>query len=566
MQKKALYAIVAVVVVVIIIAAAALVMYSPGVTPKPKYQLELWWNNDEHYGATEDELATVLKSDIEACGRVQVTLRSDTWAAYKQRWTAGTMPAFLLGWYPDYFDTDDYISPFLSTAGAESMGSFYSNSTMDAWIEEEQSTTVSATRQSRFASIQTQLAEDVPYIPLFSGNAHVAYVSGIQNVVLHPVVFKWFIVDKPGATELNASTTDRVISLDPASAYDYFSIEIINQVFDTLLVYEPNTNNLLPGLANAMPTASADGMNWTFTLRPGLTFSDGTDLNATVVKRSIDRTIRLDLPGSAAFLLYDVGALGRDPQNGNNTAPGTIEVSPNDRDITFHLARPVSFFPDLMAFSAAAPVPWSYNATGEQPSTAGSVVGSGPYRMTQHTQNQLIVLERNLNYHRPTLFQSFGIPTIPVEDRVNVYIRSDATALKQDIEAHATTGIDVVYRTLTPPDLTDLDSRETALGIKVDIGTSPQIRFLVFNVDRVTDVRLRQAIAYSINRANIDSTVFNGLVEPLYSLVPPSFPFQSPTFQTKYGGSPNCSEANDLLAQAGYHIFLPGIWIARDDR
>src|SRR3972149_1925461 len=211
MQKKMMYAIVAVVVVVIIIAAAVLLTWAPAVTPpRLKYQLELWWNNDEHYGATEDELATVLKSDIDACGQIEVTLRSDTWAAYRTRWTQGTMPAFLLGWYPDYFDSDDYISPFLSTAGATSLGSFYSNATMDQWITEEQSTTDPAIRDGLFSSIQAKLAEDVPYLPLFSGTAEGASVTGIQNVELHPVTFKWFIIDKPAATALTGSTTDDV--------------------------------------------------------------------------------------------------------------------------------------------------------------------------------------------------------------------------------------------------------------------------------------------------------------------------------------------------------------------
>lgn len=377
MQKKTLYAVVAVILAVLIISAAVLLLTAP--KPKANYQLELWYNNDGHYGDTEDELATVLQSSIEACGRIDVTLRSDPWAVYRQNWVNGQMPAFLLGWYPDYFDSDDYISPFLTTSGAASLGSFYSNTTMNQWITEEQTTTNSATRQQRFTSIQNQLAVDAPYIPLFSGNAHVAYEDSVQDVVLHPVSFKWFIMDKPGTTELNASTTDRIISLDPASAYDYFSIEIINQVFDTLLVYEPNTATVLPGLTTGLPTVSTDGMNWTFSLRPGLQFSDGTELNATVVARSIDRAIRLDIGGSAAFLLYDVGALGRDATNGNNTPLGTMEVSPNDRDITFHLSRPVSFFGDLMAFSVAAPVPWSYSQTGQQPSTVGNVIGSGPY-------------------------------------------------------------------------------------------------------------------------------------------------------------------------------------------
>lgn len=557
MNKKMLYAIVAIVVVVIIVAAA--ILLSMGPAPE-KFAIELWYNNDGHYGDTEDELATVLKGSIEACGKIQVTLRSDPWAVYKQNWVDGRMDVFLLGWYPDYFDSDDYISPFLSTAGAASLGSFYSDSQMDQWITDEQSTTQASVRTARFSSIQAKLAEDVPYLPLLAGNAHVAYVSGIQNVNLHPVTFKWFIMDKPASTELNGSTTDKIISLDPASAYDYFSIEVINQVFDTLLVYEPVEAKLIPGLVTGMPTVSPDGRSYSFTLKPNLKFHDGTDLNATVVKWSIERAINLDLPGSAAFLLYDVGALGRNATTGY-PAPGTIVVGPNDRDITFNLERPVSFFPDLMAFSTAAPVPMSYNMTGEQPSTAGNVIGSGPYRLTEHTPNQFVRLERNTNYHTAGLYSTFGIPTIPIEDTVNINIRSTATALKQDIETKA---VDVAYRTLDPTDLLDLDARETALGITVDIGASPQIRYLVFNVDRVTDVRVRQAIAYSVNRAQIDQVVFQGLIEPLYSMIPATMPYHEPVFQTSYGSSPNCSSANTLMAELGYAVRGIGIWVAKD--
>src|SRR6266542_1458709 len=102
MQKKTLYILLAVVLVIVIVAGAAFVVLT---APPKKYQLELWYNNDGHYGDTEASLATVLKASIEACGKVQVTLKSDTWAVFKQRRAAGTMPMFLLGWYPDYFDT-----------------------------------------------------------------------------------------------------------------------------------------------------------------------------------------------------------------------------------------------------------------------------------------------------------------------------------------------------------------------------------------------------------------------------------------------------------------------------
>lgn len=561
--RRTLLAIVAVVIAIAVVGSAAYILTLPPAVKK--YPLEIWYNNDGHYGATEENLATVLKSSIESCGHVTVTLKSDTWAAYKQRWAAGQMPVFLLGWYPDYFDTDDYVSPFLSTAGAKSLGSFYSNASMDTLITNEQTATTDAARGENFTKIQNGLVSDVPYVPLFSGVAQTAYVNGVTNVNLHPVVFKWFIVNKPGASQLNGSTSDKIISLDPASAYDFFSIEVINQVFDTLLVYEPVTSKLLPGLATEIPTVANGGITnggttYTYHLRTGVTFSDGTALNSTVVKRSIDRAIRLDLPASAAFLLYDVGALRADHKGGNDTAAGTI-TTPDPNTIVFNLKQPVSFFNQLMAFSISAPVPWTYSQTGEQPSTVGNVIGTGPYKMTQHTVNQLVVLQKNPTYYNPGLYASFGIPTIPVMNQVNIDIRSSSTILKQDIETKA---VDVVFRTLTPVDLADLQTRATTLGITVSLGASPQIRYLVINTKVITDKTVRQAIAYSVNRADINRIVFNNQVTGLYSMVPPAMPFSSPVFQSAYGDA-NCAAANALIAKLGYGVLQPVLWIARDN-
>src|SRR5438034_1448417 len=449
--------VVAILIVALVIVSAFAVLSAR--TPT-KISTELWYNNDGHYGDTETALALTLQNSIQSCGRVTVSLKSDPWAVYKQNWANQRMPMFLLGWYPDYFDSDDYASPFLSIAGAKSLGSFYNNSQVDQWITEEQSTTDPNIRTDRFTKIQNALADDVPYIPLFSGVAQTAYVNSVQNVELHPVVFKWFIVDKPGATVLNVSTSDKVISLDPASAYDFFSGEIINQVFDTLVVYDWKNATLKPGLAQDIPTranglVSADGMNYTYHLKAGVTCHDfpvNTPLTAQIVANSINRAIRLDLPGSAAFLLYDVGALGRDATNGNNSSPGAIEVV-DSSTITFHLARPVSFFNDLMAFSVSAPVPDTYNQAGEQPSTAGNVIGTGPYSLRTHTPNQLIVLDRafgtkasNTYYNKDLYSPALG--PIPIMDRIVINILRGPAAPNPGTKSKAVRG---VFRELRPP-------------------------------------------------------------------------------------------------------------------
>ncbi len=564
MKRSVLIAIVVVIVIVIIGAAVAVVLLT---APPRTLKIDLWYNSTEHYGPTEPAVAQVLKSSLEATGKLTVNLRSEPWTTYTDDFGNQRLPFFLLGWYPDYFDSDDYVSPFLSTSGAASLGSGYNDSQMNTWLAQEAASTDDTVRAGIFQQIQNKLATDVPYIPLWQNPSDVEYSNTVSDVFLHPVSVKWFVMNKTGATAITGGTTDSITSMDPASAYDYFSIEMINQLFDTLLVYDTQATTLAPGLATVVPTVanggiSTDGMTFTYHLRPNVKFADGTDFNSTVMKWSIDRAIKLNIPGSAAFLLYDVGALGRSQANGNNTPVGAI-TTPDPATIVFHLSRPVGFFNGLMAFSVSAPVSMkAYNNTGQQLDAVGKVVGTGPYNLTSYTPSQQVIMTANPNYYQPGLYAARGIPRIPVLNQVTLTLSYTAQTLKQAIETHA---IDVAYRSLLPADILDLKNRATSLNLKVDIGTNPRIRYLVFNVHTApfNDVRLRQAIAYAVDRQVINTTVFGGLSVPIYSMVPAAMPYSLPVFQTVYGSSPNLAQAKSLLAQLGYFM-SPGILIARD--
>jgi len=563
-KRSILIAIVVVIVIVIIGAAVAVVLLT---APPRTLKIDLWYNSTEHYGPTEPAVAQVLKSSLEATGKLTVNLRSEPWTTYTDDFGNQRLPFFLLGWYPDYFDSDDYVSPFLSTSGAASLGSGYNDSQMNTWLAQEAASTDDTVRAGIFQQIQNKLATDVPYIPLWQNPSDVEYSNTVSDVFLHPVSVKWFVMNKTGATAITGGTTDSITSMDPASAYDYFSIEMINQLFDTLLVYDTQATTLVPGLATVVPTVanggiSTDGMTFTYHLRPNVKFADGTDFNSTVMKWSIDRAIKLNIPGSAAFLLYDVGALGRSQANGNNTPVGAI-TTPDPATIVFHLSRPVGFFNGLMAFSVSAPVSMkAYNNTGQQLDAVGKVVGTGPYNLTSYTPSQQVIMTANPNYYQPGLYAARGIPRIPVLNQVTLTLSYTAQTLKQAIETHA---IDVAYRSLLPADILDLKNRATSLNLKVDIGTNPRIRYLVFNVHTApfNDVRLRQAIAYAVDRQVINTTVFGGLSVPIYSMVPAAMPYSLPVFQTVYGSSPNLAQAKSLLAQLGYFM-SPGILIARD--
>ena len=434
--------------------------------------IKLWFNSDGHYGDTEPTVALQIKTSLEKTGMIVVNLYSEPWATYRGDVAAGNLPFYLLGWYPDYFDSDDYVSPFLSTSGAKAEGSYYSNATMDSWISQEESTVNDTVRANLFGQIQTKLAADVPYIPLWQNGADIEYKSGITGVVLHPVTFKYFTMSFSGASQLNVGTTDKIVCLDPACAYDYFSIEIINQVFDTLLVYSPTNTTLLPGLATQVPTLanggiSSDGLNFTYHLRQGVKFSDGTAFNATVMKWSIERVIALGDPaspnfnaaqygGSAAFLLYDVGGLGNNTNWITQTNDRIIVIDQNT--IRFHLNKPVSFFNELMAFSVSAPVSMSaYSKTQPQADTPVSkIVGTGPYMVTGYTVSTgPIILQKNPNYYNPTIYSGYGFASIPIIPKIVISLFSSATALKNALLSGQ---IDMAYRQLNPQDITSLQS------------------------------------------------------------------------------------------------------------
>src|SRR5208337_212307 len=90
-------------------------------------------------------------------------------------------------------------------------------------------------------------------------------------------------------------TTDSVeTTLDPADAYDYFAQDVtMVNIASGLVAYQPGTTNVVPALATDW-SISPDGLTWTFNLRQGVKFADGTAFNATVVKYSIDREFAID--------------------------------------------------------------------------------------------------------------------------------------------------------------------------------------------------------------------------------------------------------------------------------
>jgi peptide/nickel transport system substrate-binding protein len=244
-------------------------------------------------------------------------------------------------------------------------------------------------------------------------------------------------------------TTDEVNSLDPNDAYATHDWEIIKNTGMTLLTYTPGTADLVPGAAVDLPAISEDGLSYTYTLREGLQFSDGTPITAQDYVRSWERLNALEGQVSGLLQIYIE----------------SVEA-PDDQTVVFNLKAPAAFFPALSASAPfVVPNPNNY-VEGEITAFPETVDGMGPYRMVSHVPGEQMVLEANPDYagDDPAI--------IP-----NVIIRyyADPTTMANAVENGE---IDIAWRTVGPVEATRL---QTVEGLTVTQVDAPALRYIVFN-------------------------------------------------------------------------------------
>ncbi len=341
---------------------------------------------------------------------------------------------------------------------------------------------------------------------------------------------------------LIVGTTDSVENtLDPAQAYDYFGWCILQQISGTLVSVKPNStsgSDYLPDLAESW-NSSSDLATWDFTLRQGVEFPDGTEFNATHVKYTFDRAIALipQIPeGAPAGLGYDL-------------IIGQTEVLSTYK-VRFHLNFPFSPFLGILACRASAIVDPTYapivqiNYTAANARDSTPVAFVGPYYLSTWTRvgdrDIDITLEANQWYWNAS---SVYPKTKHIIFR---FYRNEAT-LRLAIEAG---DVDIAFRHISATDVLDL---ETNPNVKVWWGTGAFIQYLCFQEKRepFNDVRVRVAVAAALDRSLVTDTVFLGLADPLYSIIPPGMLGHTEAFQKL--GDANYTLTRSLLAELGYN-------------
>ncbi|MHC6177113.1 ABC transporter substrate-binding protein [Glutamicibacter sp. X7] len=135
--------------------------------------------NPDHYGPNSGDEYAAVKKQLEADKLFQIDLKSTEWVTYqKQRVT--DYPAYQLGWFPDYSDADNYLSPFFAKENFLSNG--YDNPEVDKLISEQRGQSDAAERTASIEELQRMVAEDLSTLPLLQGSQVAIAGKDVQNV------------------------------------------------------------------------------------------------------------------------------------------------------------------------------------------------------------------------------------------------------------------------------------------------------------------------------------------------------------------------------------------------
>ncbi|HET9501708.1 MAG TPA: ABC transporter substrate-binding protein [Marmoricola sp.] len=150
-----------------------------------------------HYGPNAVDEATELQSQLNNSGLFKATKDDAEWERYQTLYKQNAYDLFILGWYPDFLDADNYLSPFLRDGGF--YGNNYSNPEVNKLLDQELGETDEAKREQIIGQLQDITAEDVPLIPSWNGqNVAVATknMEGVEETLDPTYIFRFWMISK----------------------------------------------------------------------------------------------------------------------------------------------------------------------------------------------------------------------------------------------------------------------------------------------------------------------------------------------------------------------------------
>ncbi|GAA2515336.1 ABC transporter substrate-binding protein [Streptomyces longisporus] len=359
---------------------------------------------------------------------------------------------------------------------------------------------------------------------------------------------------KGGTLTVLDAGTGSTENFDPARLYTSGGGNVPSLVFRTLTTRNRENGaagaKVVPDLATDTGRPNKDATVWTYTLKQGLKYEDGTAITSADIKYGIERSFAPELSGGAPYLRdWLVGAADYQGPYKDKKGLSAIET-PDARTIVFHLNKPEGEFPYLATQTQFTPVPKSKD-TGTK--YAQHPVSSGPYKVVKNENNgEHILLERNPYWSTATDAERKAYP-----DKVDVKSGLDPSVINQRLSAsQATDATSVTVDTnLGPAELAKVTG-DKELASRVGTGHFGQTDYIAFNptVKPFNDVRVRQAISYAIDRSSvINAAGGSALAEAATTYLPDQKSFgYTPYDLFPAGRTGNPAKAKELLAQAGY--------------
>jgi peptide/nickel transport system substrate-binding protein len=327
-------------------------------------------------------------------------------------------------------------------------------------------------------------------------------------------------------------------TLDPGATGLALSLFIASQIYDPLMWWLPTSNGgyeFVPGLAQSYEVSS-DGTAFTFHLRKGVTFHDGTTFDATAVKATFDHIV--------------------DPATKSRSAIGSLGPYKETKVLDQYTAQVVFKAPNAafahemgtLLFGMTSPAALKkYGPTG----IGNNPVGTGPFRFVSYTPQNQVALERNPGYEwGPSTFGATGPAKLKT---LTFKILADTNARYNALLA----GQIQMAMNLDPNDIASVEKNS---GFKhLNVPSTGQPYGYPINVSKAPtdELEVRQAILHAVNQDQLIKTILDGAYQPAHNLLTPTTPGYSPSASGLYPYNP--SKAKSLLESAGWKAGSGGV-------
>lgn len=324
---------------------------------------------------------------------------------------------------------------------------------------------------------------------------------------------------------IRVGITQEILNLDPHVATAFSSFQVLDLIYESLLRLNPRTLRIEPNLAQSW-TVSPDGLTYTFTLRRDATFHDGSQVDASDVKYTVDRILDAATKSPQASFLEPIKEVAV-------VDPFVVRIA---------LKRPYTSFLALLTGPSRGIVPVNFVEKAGDPRVR--TLGSGPFRLDAFTPTG-VRLVRHERYWRKDAAGN----RLPFADAVAYRVVPDPATLRAAVR---TGEVDLIIG--FGVDISTVRALEGATGLRTYSAPDLSTSTLGIQNERppMNDVRVRQAMSMAVNRPQLAQVVYSGRATPAGPL-PPSLAEWSPVPAMRlpnYTYDPRRSR--ELLTQAGH--------------